>query len=123
MTSPVSERADQGRLAEDQALEFLREAGLKLLDRNYRSRYGEIDLIMEEGRTVVFVEVRYRRTDRYGSAAESVNPRKQSRLTLTAAGFLKERRLNRPARFDVAALSPGPDGVSIVWIKGAFQAE
>lgn len=123
MTGAVSDRAVQGRLAEDRALEFLQSAGLKLLDRNYRSRYGEIDLIMEEGRTIVFVEVRYRRSNRFGGAAESVDSRKQSRLTLAAAGFLKERRLNRPARFDVAALSPGPDGVSIAWIKGAFQAE
>lgn len=117
----MSLRSEQGRLAEDQALGYLQQAGLKLIDRNFHSRYGEIDLIMEDGRTLVFVEVRYRASNRYGSAAESVNLRKQSRLVLTAASFLKEKRLDRPTRFDVAALSPGPDGMSVTWIKGAFQ--
>jgi putative endonuclease len=119
----VSLRSEQGRLAEDQALGFLQQAGLKLIARNFHSRYGEIDLIMEDGRTLVFVEVRYRSSDRYGSAEESVNHRKQARLVLTAASFLKEKRLNRPTRFDVAALSPGPEGLSVAWIKGAFQSE
>ena len=119
----VAGRSEQGRLAEEQALGFLEQAGLKLLDRNYHSRYGEIDLIMEEGRTVVFVEVRYRRSDRYGSAQESVNRAKQAKLILTAACFLREKRLDRPARFDVAALAPGPDGFSVAWVKGAFEAE
>lgn len=118
----MSARAQQGRLAEDRALALLQRAGLRLIDRNYHSRHGEIDLIMEDGRTLVFVEVRYRSTDRYGSAQESVNRQKQSRLILTAASFLKEKRLDRPARFDVAALSPGPDGLSMDWIKDAFQA-
>lgn len=119
----MSARAEQGRLAEDRALALLQQAGLKLIDRNYHSRHGEIDLIMEDGRTLVFVEVRYRSTNRYGSAQESVNRQKQSRLILTAACFLKEKRLDRPARFDVAALSPSPDGLSMAWIKGAFQAD
>ena len=119
----MSLRGEQGRLAEDRALTVLEQAGLRLIERNYHSRYGEIDLIMEDGRTVVFVEVRYRRSDRYGSAAESVNRQKQTKLILTAAAFLRDRRLNRPSRFDVAALSPGPEDLAMTWIKGAFQAE
>jgi len=119
----VSSRGEQGRLAEDHALARLEQAGLKLVDRNYRSRFGEIDIIMADGRTLVFVEVRFRRSDRYGSAEESVNRQKQARLIKTAACFLRENRLDRPTRFDVAALSPGPDGLSMTWIKNAFQAE
>ena len=61
-------RTEQGRLAENHALSLLEKAGLKIMERNYHSRFGEIDLIMEEGQTVVFVEVRYRSSDRFGSA-------------------------------------------------------
>jgi putative endonuclease len=113
----------QGRRAEDSALEFLQRQGLKLLERNYRSRYGEIDLIMEHGRSVVFVEVRFRGSARFGGALESVDGRKQARLVATAACFLKDRRLDRPTRFDVAALSPGADGLAVEWVQDAFQAD
>ena len=116
-------RTEQGRLAENHALSLLEKAGLKIMERNYHSRFGEIDLVMEEGSTVVFVEVRYRSSDRFGSAQESVNRQKQQRIILTANCFLRDRRLRRPARFDVVALSPGPTGFSMNWIKGAFQAE
>lgn len=112
----------KGRMAEDQALAFLRGQGLRLLERNYRSRYGEIDLVMEEGRTVVFVEVRFRGNPRFGGALESVDRRKQAKLLATAACFLKERRLDRPSRFDVAALSPAVGSPAVAWVKGAFEA-
>lgn len=114
--------ASRGTLAENQALAFLQGQGLRLLERNYRSRYGEIDLVMEDGRTVVFVEVRFRGNDRYGGALASVDRRKQAKLAATAACFLKARRLDRPARFDVAALSPGPGGPAVTWVRGAFEA-
>lgn len=111
----------KGRIAEDRALEFLQQKGLRLLERNYRSRFGEIDLVMEDGRTVVFVEVRFRGTSRFGGALESVDRRKQAKLWATAACFIKERRLDRPARFDVAALAPNGNELTLKWIKGAFQ--
>ncbi|MEY2680070.1 MAG: hypothetical protein RL661_301 [Pseudomonadota bacterium] len=116
-------RTERGRLAEDHALSHLLNAGLKLVDRNYRSRFGEIDLIMEEVTTVVFVEVRYRSSDRFGSAQESVNQKKQQRIILTASYFIKDKRIRQPTRFDVAAITPGPSGFSMNWIKGAFNAE
>lgn len=116
-------RSEQGRRAEDYALARLEQAGLRLVDRNYRSRFGEIDIIMADGKTLVFVEVRYRSSDRYGGAQESVNWRKQARLIKTAACFLREKRLDLPTRFDIAALSPGPGGLELAWIKNAFQAE
>ena len=116
-------RAERGRKAEDEALLRLLAARLQLVERNYRSRYGEIDLIMRDGRTLVFVEVRYRSRSRFGGAEESVDRRKQTRLVLTAASYLREHHLNCPTRFDVAALKPGSGGPELNWIKGAFQAD
>lgn len=102
-------------------MDFLQQAGLHLIERNYRCRFGEIDLIMEDGRMVVFVEVRFRGNLRFGGALESVDRRKQAKLLASAAYFLREKRLDRPARFDVAALSPAPHGLTIQWVKDAFQ--
>ncbi len=121
MTIPTPAQS-RGRLAEDRALKFLEEQGLRLLERNFRCRYGEVDLIMEDGLTLVFVEVRFRASQRFGGALESVDRRKQSKLLVTAAWFLKDRRYDRPARFDVAALSPSADGLAVQWVKDAFQA-
>lgn len=112
----------QGRRAEDRALAFLQEQGLRLVERNYRCRYGEVDLIMEEGATLVFVEVRYRASQKFGGALESVDCRKQAKLLTTATCFLQERRCDRPARFDVAALSPAAGGFEVRWVRDAFQA-
>lgn len=111
-----------GQRAEDLALEFLCRQGLRLIERNYRCRYGEIDLILEDGCALVFVEVRFRAHARFGGALESVDRRKQAKLLATAAHFLQQKRLNRPARFDVAALSPSSAGLDVTWIKDAFRA-
>ncbi|MGZ8216100.1 YraN family protein [Methylomagnum sp.] len=113
----------RGRIAEDRALEFLQQQGLRLIERNYRCRFGEIDLIMEDGPTLALVEVRFRSNPRFGGALESVDWRKQAKLKTTATCFLKERSLfDRPARFDVAALSPTASGMAVEWIKDAFRA-
>lgn len=113
----------KGQIAEEQALNFLQRRGLRLIERNYRCRYGEIDLVMEEGRTIVFVEVRFRRDPRFGGALESVDRRKQAKLLASAAQFLKDKKLDRPARFDVAAMAPEPGGIAVDWVKDAFQAD
>jgi putative endonuclease len=115
-------RLSTGQMAEAQALEFLCRQGLRLIERNYRSRHGEIDLIMEDGSVVVFVEVRLRGHSRFGGALESVDRRKQAKLLATAAYFLQQRRLDRPTRFDVAALTPSAGGLKVEWIKDAFRA-
>jgi putative endonuclease len=121
--APAVPEPSRGRLAEDAALAFLERQGLKLLERNYRCRYGEIDLIMEQGRALIFVEVRFRGSPRFGGALESVDRRKQAKLLATAALFLKERRLDRPTRFDVAALAPGPAGLAVEWVQDAFRGD
>ena len=94
-----------GRLAEDRALAYLQAQGLILIKRNFRSRRGEIDLIMRDAATLVFVEVKTRRGISAGLPAEAVDRRKQAQLTRLALVFLKKHRLlDRPARFDVVAI-------------------
>lgn len=112
---------ERGSHAEDLACRFLLRQGLRLVARNYRCRRGEIDLILHDAGNLVFVEVRYRRQDRYGSGLESVDRRKQRRISLCAAHYLLRhpQQANRPARFDVVAV--GPDG-GIDWIRNAFDA-
>lgn len=110
-----------GKQAEDAALDYLQRQGLTLITRNYRCRRGEVDLIMEQGRTLVFVEVRYRASSRFGSALESVDARKQTRLLHAAQHYLSTMRLNRPTRLDVVALMPEGGAVQIKWVQDAFR--
>jgi putative endonuclease len=115
-------RMDAGSEAEDSALAYLKQAGLKLLQRNYRCKAGEIDLVMLDGKTLVLIEVRYRSSEQYGGAAASVTYWKQRRLINAARHLLMMRTdLRRyPARFDVIAISALRRDVQ--WIKGAFAA-
>ena len=117
-----TEHLQKGREAEDRALEYLQQQGLRCVARNFRSRYGEIDLVMEEDGTLVFVEVRYRAPSHFGSAFESIDARKRARLKATAKWYLSSRRVDAPARFDVVGVAPGTGStVSFVWIKDAIQ--
>lgn len=117
-----------GSALESKANRFLRSQGLKLLCRNYRSRYGEIDLIMVDSCTLVFVEVRYRRNEKFGGAIDSVTATKQKKIRLTATHFLQSHPRLRfsNCRFDVVGLaktkaSTDPiAGLHIDWIKNAF---
>lgn len=117
--------SDRGRDTEARACRFLQERGLKLVDRNYRCRYGEIDLIMEDGAGTVFVEVRYRGNRRFAGGAESVDYRKRSRLIAAALHYLQRHpaAAARPARFDVIAMAPGSGSDSLQWIPDAFGVE
>jgi len=121
----TAERAGlRGAWAEDLALRHLSQAGLALVARNYRCRSGEVDLVMREGETLVFVEVRQRRASLYGDGAESVDWRKRHRLVATAAYYLQTHpsAARAPCRFDVVAVS-GPSGAGDVrWIPDAFRA-
>lgn len=114
---------ERGRAAEDAALRLLESRGFTLLRRNYRCRLGEIDLVMRDGASLVFVEVRARDSDAFGGAAASVGPAKQRRLVAAARHFLMThpREAHRPARFDVVAIS-GADGENPPrWIRAAFD--
>ncbi len=113
----------KGSRVEQQAEAWLASRGLKLLERNYSSRGGEIDLIMRDKQTLVFIEVRYRRSSCFGSSAESVDWRKQQKLVATAQLYLQANpgMQNLPCRFDVIACSPGDNAARIDWITGAFE--
>jgi putative endonuclease len=120
--------ANKGLAYEQQACHYLQQHGLTLCQRNYRCRFGEIDLIMREASSLVFIEVRYRRSHRFGSGAESVDRRKQMRLIATAAHYLQGQQSSttQATRFDVISMRPSqqkPQGdIDITWIKDAFQA-
>jgi putative endonuclease len=119
---PTADHLTAGQHAEDSALAFLRSQGLVLVERNYRCRGGEIDLIMRDGGKIVFVEVRFRSDQRFGGALASVDRHKQARLIHAASHYLAAKHIDRPARFDVAAVSPDQGKLEIQWIKDAFQA-
>lgn len=111
----------QGRAGEDLACQYLQERGMILVERNYRCRCGELDLVMREGNQLVFVEVRYRRNIRYGVPAETITRSKQMRLTKAAARYLQHRRCRSSCRFDVIAITSSKGGNTIHWIRDAFH--
>jgi len=110
-----------GRQAEDLARRHLGRNGLKFLQSNYRCPFGEIDLVMLDGDTIVFVEVRYRARADFGAPAETVDARKQGRLRATAAHFLQRERWasKKPCRFDIVAVT-GAGTDSLRWLQNAF---
>lgn len=96
-----------GLAGEDAGVAMLRQAGFQVLDRNFRCRYGEVDAVARDGDTIVFVEIKRRRSGAFGSPQEAVTERKQARIARVAAQYLKLRGwLERPVRFDVIALGP-----------------
>ncbi|HEY4319473.1 MAG TPA: YraN family protein [Herbaspirillum sp.] len=107
-----------GDSAEDRALAYLQRQGLRLRSRNFRCKVGEIDLIMSERDTLVFIEVRKRSSMRYGGAAGSVTPAKQARLIRAAHYYLARYRAMPPCRFDVIAF----EREEMSWLKDAFAA-
>jgi len=109
----------KGSDAEHRALSYLQRQHLRLVAQNYRCRFGEIDLIMREGNTLIFVEVRQRSASSHGGAAASITAAKQSKLLKTARHYLAEIGHEPACRFDVLLLS-GVDGENIEWIKDAF---
>ena len=119
--------ADTGRAAEDHALATLQNAGLRLLQRNFRCRFGEIDLIMRDGNVLVFVEVRHRSSARFGSAAESVTYRKLQRLLAAARIYLGPHPQlgDCPMRFDLFALDGNGHGAHTMpgakWLRGIIS--
>ena len=114
----MSRRAEGGA-HESQAADYLCSRGLKLIESNYHSRMGEIDLIMLDGQSLVFVEVRYRKSARFGGAASSITPAKQRKIALTALHYLQSRKkTNEVCRFDAVTISPS----GLEWIRDAFDS-
>lgn len=118
-------RQELGKSGEDLAAETLERAGYAIVDRRYRSRHGEIDIIAWDGEVLVFVEVRRRTAADCGGAAESVTPAKQRKVIRMAVDYLARAELwDRCAvRFDVVAIDDQPAGPPrIVLYRGAFDA-
>lgn len=113
-----------GYTFEQRAREELERAGLKLLARNYTTRYGELDLIMRDGDTVVFVEVRHRLRAGYGDAAMSITAAKQAKLVQTAQLWLAAhpQSAQRACRFDVVTYDGPAVNATMQWLRGAFEA-
>ena len=120
-----SNKLGDGQAIETAAAVWLEHRGLTLVEKNYRCKGGEIDLIMREGGDLVFVEVRLRNRDDYGSAAESVTRAKQRRIVCAARHFLATRAhwQNSPCRFDVVAVSGPHKTLEWQWLRHAFLAE
>lgn len=122
MNKNTQKRAIENKIKGDDTeqlvCDYLQANGLHLLQRNFFSRYGEIDLIMRDGNTIVFIEVRYRKNRHYGGAAASVTPAKQQRIIKTALHYQQKNALHDAMRFDVVAVE-GNDS-KIEWIQNAF---
>ncbi len=112
-----------GKEGEDLAARFLARQGYKILERNYRTPSGEIDLIALHQGEVVFVEVKTRTSDAYGAPELAVNPRKQQRMIKAALGYMKYKKLHQvPCRFDVVAITAA-DGQGVELIQNAFEID
>ena len=110
----------EGTQGEKLAAKYLTRQGLKLIEKNYRCRFGEIDLIFNQGRCLIFVEVRVRSNPNFGGAASSIDQRKQEKLIRTAKYYLSQSgdKQELPCRFDVVLLNHRSE---IEWIKNAFS--
>lgn len=117
----MNTRQAKGAAAEQLAADYLQRQGLTLLERNFRVRGGEIDLICRDGRTMVFVEVRLRSRGDFGGAAASITATKQARLILAARHWLL-RHGETPCRFDCVLLD-GLESSNIEWLRDAFAAD
>ncbi|MBI6906917.1 YraN family protein [Pseudomonas sp. SIMBA_059] len=122
---PERSSAQSGKDAELQALQYLQRQGLRLLAQNWLCKRGELDLVMLDGDTVVFVEVRYRKHAQWGGALASIDGRKRQKLILAAQIFLQteHRWADSPCRFDVVAIESTPLGpADLNWLKDAFDS-
>lgn len=118
-------RTAMGQRCEEIAADYLRGQGYRIIERNVRMRFGEIDAVARDGDALCFVEVRARSSTRFGLPEESVTPLKRRRLVRLAQGYLQRLRGHAgPIRFDVLSILLGPDGAPFRThlIKGAFEA-
>ena len=124
MTRGPTSTVARGRDYEAAAERYLQRQGLATIARNFRLKCGEIDLVMRDRDTLVFVEVRYRAQGALVSPLETITPRKQPRIVRTATAFLQCRPAlaSLPCRFDALGLEGSGEALRIDWIKGAFSA-
>jgi putative endonuclease len=119
----VTTRRLLGDAGEGAAAELLRSRGYRIVARNHRCRRGEVDLVAEKGELLVFVEVRTRATEAFGSPEETVSPAKQRRVLAAARDFLARwRGPERGARFDVVSVVDSPQGPKLQHFENAFDS-
>ncbi|MBQ0725468.1 MAG: YraN family protein [Cycloclasticus sp.] len=119
--TPPSDPNALGLIGEEIALDFLRQRGLKLLQKNYRNRFGEIDLIMQDDTFIAFVEVRLRSSKNFGGALDSIDYHKRSKLIKCAQHYIAKSSGRNDFRFDVVAISPNKSRHEIQWLTNAFD--
>jgi len=119
----VKSGGNVGSYGEEIAASYLKKQGYRILEQNYRKRYGEIDIIAEDGEDIVFVEVKTRKSDLFGSPFEAVDTRKQHRMSRVALAYLHSRKMSdRSARFDVVAVMVRAGmSLSVEVIRNAFE--
>jgi putative endonuclease len=114
---------DKGQTSENFARKYLVSHGLQYVTKNYRNRQGEIDIIFLEGGTYVFVEVKYRKNNKFGGAISAVSYKKTQKIKQCAKFYLQQNDLNEyntPCRFDIIALEGNINRPQITWLKNAF---
>jgi putative endonuclease len=115
--------SNKGQLTESYAQQYLSKQGLILIERNFHSRQGEIDLIMLDGDTYVFIEVKYRKSKEFGGAIAAVSASKQKKIKQCVTFYLHQNSLNEyntPCRVDVVALEGDITQPDVTWLKNAF---
>jgi len=115
--NPLPSHLLRGELSEQQACTYLLKQGLTLIETNFSCKHGELDLIMRDNKTLVIIEVRFRKSNKFGGALESITKKKQSRIIAATQYYLSTKKFDSPLRFDVIAMSSDTD---INWIKNAF---
>jgi putative endonuclease len=122
VTPPKDVRSRIGQKGEDLAFELLKKKGYKILERNFKSPLGEIDIVAREGKTLTFVEVKTRLSSDFGTAKWAVGPKKQRKLSMVALDYLKRHSLpDQAARFDVVAIDLGQGQEKIELFRNAFD--
>ena len=111
-----------GKESESEAARLLKKKGYKIIGQNYRTKLGEIDIIAKEKDTIVFVEVKSRKSASYGNPKYAVTPKKMRKISMVALYFLKvTNQSGSKARFDVVSIGPGEENQEIEIIKNAFE--
>ena len=118
----IDGRRRTGESGEALAVKFLKKNGYRIIERNYRCKLGEIDIIARDDRGLAFIEVKARRTDEFGGPKWAVTPQKQRKISMVALEYLKEtEQMEKKARFDVVAIRLLPDHPDVEIIKNAFE--
>jgi len=117
-----SDNKKTGKIGEDIAIDFLKKKGYKIIERNYRCVFGEVDIVARDRNDIVFVEVKSRRSEYFGDPTDAVDFNKQKKISKIALNYMNEKRLdNHDARFDVIAIKLSPNGNTVKLIENAFD--